>query len=182
MHPLQQSNLIPKVGISLSLGLTFLLGGFFEGSLCSGLAALDLVFRIHCAPAALGAAIADCFVVAAVIETVVVGDLFAGLDGFDGLDPDSPVLFTGFAVGGATVVDKHRCAVTVDDDLTISQSKEIGDGRFLIVGVGFFFAYAAPGILGDASAFAEVGGGIAAGGVNGGGANDETHTNVRCFL
>ena len=64
------------------LALAALLGGFLEGwlrgFLLDGFAAADFFFGVHGAAALLGAAVADGFVVAAVIKAVVVGDLFTG--------------------------------------------------------------------------------------------------------
>ena len=104
-----------------------ILPGFFGG----GFAAANLLRRIHGAAAFGRAAVADGFVVAAVVEAVVVCDFFGGGDVADGLDPDVAVFLFGFAVGVATVIDEHGHGVAVDDDLAVAQSKEVGDGRVL---------------------------------------------------
>ena len=55
-------------------------------------------------------------------------------------------------------------------------------GESSIGEVGLLFGEAVAGVFGDARAFADGGGGVAAGGVDGGRADDESHGNVRCFL
>ena len=151
--------------------------GFFGG----GFAAASLFLRVHRSAASLCATVAESFVFAAVIEAVVVGNLLAGGNVPDGLDPDAAVHFAGLAVGVATMVDEHGRTVAVDDDGTVTESKEIGNDRVLVAGIGLLFAQAAAGVFGHARALADGGGGVAAGGVDGGGADDESHANVRCF-
>jgi hypothetical protein len=159
----------------------FLFSGFLERLLRRGLAPFDLSLRVH-RPAALGrSAIADGLVVAAVIEAIIVGDLFAGGDLADGLDPDAPALLAGLTVGVATVVDEHGHAMAVDDHLATPKSKQIGDGRGFIGLVRLGLGEPGAGVFGDARAFADFRCGIAAGGVDGGGADDQGHANVRCF-
>jgi hypothetical protein len=85
------------------------------------------------------------------------------------------VLFFGFAVGVATVVDEHGHGVAVDDDLAVAQSKEVGDGRVLVAEVGLLFGERVAGVFGDARAFADGGGGVAAGGVDGGRTDHQSH-------
>ena len=171
-----------RFGALARLALAALLfGGLLDGFLLGGFAAADFFRGVHSSAAFFGAAVADGLVVAAVVEAVVVGDFFAGGDFTDGFDPDAVVLFVGFAVGVATVVDEHGHGVAVDDHRTVAESKEIGDGRVLVGLVGLVFAEAGAGILGDTSALADGGGGVAAGGVNGGGTDDECHADVRCF-
>jgi hypothetical protein len=81
------------------------------------LAAADLCPGVHGATAFLSAAIADGFVVAAVIEAIIVSNFFACCDGADGLNPNAAANFAGLAVGVAAVIDEHCHAVAVDDDL-----------------------------------------------------------------
>jgi len=152
-----------------------------EGLLGGRFAAADLFLGVHGAAAVFRAAVADCFVVAAVVEAVVVSDLVAGGQVPDRRDPHPPVLLAGLAVGVATVVDEHGRAVAVDDDRAVAQSKEIGDGRVLVAGVGLLLGEAAAGVLGHAGSPAHRGRRVAACGVYGGRADDESHANVRCF-
>jgi hypothetical protein len=141
----------------------------------------NLFLGIHCAAAVFCAAVAKRLVLAAVVEAVVVGNLLAGDDVAQSRDPDSSVLLDTLAVGIATVIDKHRRAMAVDDDRAVSESKQVGDGGVLVGGVGLVPRKAVPGVLGHALALANGGGGVAAGGVDGGGSDDESHANVRCF-
>jgi len=71
--------------------------------------------------------------------------------------------------------------VAVDDHVAFSQSKEVGDGRGFVRNVGFGLGEEVAGVLGDTLSLADGGGGIAAGGVDGGRADDESHASVRCF-
>ncbi len=114
-------------------------------------------------------------VVAAVPEAVVVGDFFAGGDGALGDYPDAPVVFDGFAVASAGVVDEHGSGESVDDLGAVAESKEIGDGVVLVEGVCELFGEALAGVLDDALAATDGCCGVAAGGVDGGGADDEGH-------
>ncbi len=99
----------------------------------------------------------------------------AGGDVAEGVYPNVAVVFGGFAVAVATVVDEHGGAESVDDNGAVAQSKEVGNWVVFVEVVGFFFADVAAGVLGDARSFADGRGGVAAGGVNGRGANDESH-------
>jgi len=161
-------------------GLLF--GGLLEGFFSGGFAAADLFLRVHGATAFFSAAVAAGLIVAAVVEAVVVGDLLSSGDVLYGRYPDAIILFAGLAVGVATVVDEHGGAVAVDDHRAVAESKEVGDGRGLVGDVGFVLAEAVAGVLGDALTLADGRGGVAAGGVDGGGADDQCHANVRCFL
>src|ERR1035437_6019914 len=96
-------------------------GGLFGGLPGRGLAPPDLLLRIHCAAALLGAAVAQRLIVAAVVEAVIVGDLLADVDVADGRHPDPVVLLAGLAVGVATVVDEHRRAMAVDADGAVAE-------------------------------------------------------------
>jgi len=107
-------------------------------------------------------------VVAAFVEAVVVGDFGVGGNVAEGGDPDAAVfVFAGFGVAVAAVVDEHGGAEAVDDNGAVAQSKEIGDGVVGVEGVGFFFTDAPAGVFGDAFAFADERGGVAACGVDG---------------
>ena len=152
-------------------GLFLLLSGFAG---CS-FAAFDLFGGVHGAAAVGGAAVAGAGVVGAVVEAIVVGDFAFGGDVAQGDDPDAVVFLDSLGVAVATVVDEHGGAEAVDDGCAVAESKEIGDGVVLVEHVGFVFVDAAAGVFGDALAFANVGGGVAAGGVNGGRANDQSH-------
>lgn len=90
----------------------FLALGCFAGF---GFAASDFLGRVHGAAAVVGAAVACAGVVAAIVEAVVVGDFFAGGDVAKGDDPDVAVVFGGFGIPVATVVDEHGAAEAVDD-------------------------------------------------------------------
>ena len=103
-----------------------------RGLLGGRLAAADFFLRVHGSAALFGAAVADGFVVAAVIQAIIVGNLLARGDVLDGRDPHAAAHFAGLAVGVATVVDEHRHAVAVDDHRAVAESKEIGDGRVLV--------------------------------------------------
>jgi hypothetical protein len=70
--------------------------------------------------------------------------------------------------------------MAVDDHRAVAESKEVGDGRILIGGVCLGFGEAGSGVLSHAPAFADGHCGIAAGCVNGRGADDECHA-LRCF-
>jgi hypothetical protein len=65
--------------------------------------------------------------------------------------------------------------VAVDHDRTRADAEEIGDGRVLIELVGLRLAEPRAGVFDHAGAFADGCGGVAAGGMDGGGANDQTH-------
>lgn len=146
----------------------FALAAFFSGFAGFGFAAADFGGGVHGASAIERAAVAGAGVVAAVVEAVVVGDLAVGGDIAQGGDPDAAVVvFAGFAVAVATMVDEHGGAEAVDDDVAFAQSKEIGDGVVDVELVSFFFADAAAGVFGDALAFADRRGGVATGGMDG---------------
>jgi len=80
------------------------------------------------------------------------------------------------------VVDEHRGAVAIDDSIAVPQSKQVGDGRVRVGFVGLRFGDARAGVLGYAPTLGDRGRGVAAGGVDGGRADDQGHTGVRCFL
>ena len=149
----------------------FLFGGGFFGE---ELAPFELLRGVHGAAAFWGAAVAGAGVVAAVPETVVVGDFVAGGDGAAGDDPDAAVILNGFAVALAAVVDEHGGAETVDDKMSVAESKEVGNWVVDVEGIGEVFGESLAGVLGDALTFADGCGGVAAGGVDSGRANDES--------
>lgn len=151
------------------------------GLFLCGFALADFGDGVHGAAAFFGAAVAEGFIVAAIVEVIIVGQLGAGGDRFDGSDEYAATLDLCFAVGIAAVVDKHGFAVAVDDGVALAESKEIGDGGFVVHLVGFGLAEARAGVLGDAAALGDRGGGVAACGVDRGRADDECHRGVRCF-
>ena len=83
-----------------------------------------------------------------------------------------PSDLVGLAVGVAGVVDEHGDAVPVDYLRSVTDSEEIGGGRVLVLYVGLLFGYARPGVFDDAGAILDWLGGVAAGGMDGGGADD----------
>ena len=101
-----------RAGFSCFALAPFLALGCFAGF---GFAASDFLRGIHGAAAVVSAAVAGAGVVAAVVEAVVVGDFFAGGDVAEGDDPDAAVVFGGFGVAVAAVVDEHGAAEAVDD-------------------------------------------------------------------
>lgn len=54
-------------------------------------------------------------VVGAVVQAIVVGNLFSSYDIADGLDPDPAAALLGLAVRLTAVVDEHRHGVAIDD-------------------------------------------------------------------
>ena len=151
-------------------------------SLCRRFTTPDLLRRVHGAAALLCAAIADGLIFSAVVKAVIVGDLFAGSDVSDGLNPHAAFGFSGFAVGVATVIDEHRHAVSIDHHRSIPESKKVGDGRVLVCGVSLVLCEARPSIFGHAHAFANRSRRIAACGMNGRRADDKAHKMCDAFL
>jgi len=80
-----------------------------------GFAASDFLGGVHGAAAVVGTAVAGAGVVTAIVEAVVVGDFVACGDVAEGDDPDVAVVFGGFGVAVAAVVDEHGTAEAVDD-------------------------------------------------------------------
>jgi hypothetical protein len=76
------------------------------------------------------------------------------------------------------VVDEHGHGVAVDNHGAVAESKQIGNWRVLIGMVGLIFGKQMAGVLSDMIAFSYGGSGVAAGGVDGGGADDESHAGV----
>jgi len=108
-----------------------------------------------------------------VVEVVLVDELFVGGDVADGADEDAAVFFFGLAVGGAGVVEKHGGAEAVDDVGGAAEAEEIGDGAVGVALVGELFGDARAGVLEDAAAAGDGVEGVAAGGVDGGGTDEE---------
>ena len=90
--------------------------------------------------------------------------------------------FFGLAVWGAGVVEEHGGAEAVDDHVFGAVAEEVGDEAVGVALVGDGLGHARAFVLADADAFAEGSGGVAAGGVDGGGADDESgkHVAFRC--
>ena len=76
------------------------------------------------------------------------------------------------------MIDEHGDAMAIDDLRPVANAEQIGDRLVLISAVGLFFIDQRTRIFHDASAFRDRRGGVAAGGVDCGGANDQTHTYV----
>ena len=71
------------------------------------------------------------------------------------------------------MIDEHRHAVSVDDDLAVADAKQIGEGPAFVAVVAFGLGDALAGVFQDASAFGYVFQRKTAGGMNVRGANDE---------
>lgn len=155
-----------------ALGFGFLLGGSGGTGFAAG-SPFDFGFGEHGSAALGGSAVACAVGGVGVVEVVLVGEFFAGLDGAEGDDEDPLVFFEGFAVGGAGVVDEHGGAEAVDDGAFGAEGEEVGDDAVLVAEVGFGFGQAGAIVLADAGAFRDGARGVAAGGVDGGGADDE---------
>jgi hypothetical protein len=74
------------------------------------------------------------------------------------------------------MIDEHRNAVAIDDLRPVADAEQIGDRFVFVAAVGLFFIDDGAGVLDHARAFRNRRGGVAAGGVDQGGANDEAHT------
>jgi len=70
------------------------------------------------------------------------------------------------------MVDKHRRAVAIDHDLAGPESKQVGYDRVLVERIGLLLTDPAACVLRESLALAQSGGGVAAGSVDGGGADD----------
>src|SRR5579862_560305 len=97
-------------------------GAWFAGPTGAGrvgrgfsLAAADLFRGIHGSTAVAGAAVAVLGLIAPVVKAVIVRDLGACGNVFDGGDPHPSILLIGLAIGIAAVIDEHRHAMPVDD-------------------------------------------------------------------
>src|SRR5580658_2125669 len=136
--------------------------GFSGGFPGYAFAPPDLLLRIHGPAALCRAAVADGFLIVAVIQAIVVGDLVARGDVANRRNPDAAIGLFGFAVGIAAVIDKHGRAVAVDDDRAVAESKQVGDGRILVGDIGLVFGDTRTIVLGHTGAFTHGCGGVAA--------------------
>ncbi len=146
------------------------------------LAALYLFSRIHGSAALTGPAVADGFVVAAVVKAIVVSNFFGRSYVADSLDPHMAIFFFCLAIWVATVVDEHGHGVAIDYDIPLAKSKQVGDGRLVVRLVSLLFGELMAGVFNYVSTFADGCCGVASGGMNGRGANDESHGMCDAFL
>src|ERR1700751_3917897 len=110
--------------------------------------ALDLFFPIHRAAATLGSAPAQRFVViVAVIEVIVVGQLFAGGDVTQRQDPDVLVEFVGLAIGIAAMINESRHAVAVHYVLALTDAEQVRIRPVGVQVIGLFFREPRFGVL-----------------------------------
>lgn len=65
-------------------------------------------------------------VLVAIVQVVVVGELFPWRDAAQRHHPNASTQLFRFAIGVAGVVDVHRHAVTIDHGGTVSDAKEVG--------------------------------------------------------
>lgn len=137
---------------------------------------------IHGAAAISRAAITRSFFLSAIVKTVVVTKLLARGDVAYGRDPYMAIDFLGFAIRVARMIDEHRDAVTVNDMGSVTNAEQVGDRLVLITAVGLFFVNQRTCIFDHARTFCDRRGGVATGGVDRGGANDETHTVLEAEL
>lgn len=164
-----------RFNTSISLVLVaFSSGSPIEHLLCCPLTAANLFRREH-GGAAVGCGAETALVlVVGVVEVVLVGELFTGCDVAQGGDEDAVVgVLLRLAVGFATVVEEHGHAEAVDDGVA-SAGEEIGDGAALVTGVGDGLGHALAVVLADADSLADGTHGVASGGVDSGGTNDES--------
>ena len=83
--------------------------------------------------------------------------------------------FFGFAVGVAGVVEEHGGAEAVDHGFAVADAEEVGHGQVFVFDVGAVLGHARAGVFDDEGAVADACGGVAACGVDRGGADDECH-------
>jgi hypothetical protein len=117
----------------------------------------------HKAHARGGSAVAGVLFIALQPETVIVGQLFAGVDAAPGIEPDATAHNIRLAVGRAAVIEKagripHYAAV---DIVVLVEGKEI-DIALLVFILPFGFRYLRADVLDDALAFSQVNPGKAA--------------------
>lgn len=136
-------------------------------------AAFDFCGGEHGAAAIGGVAEAGLVVLVGIVEVVFVGELFAGVDVAEGEDEDALVGFFGDAVGGAAVIDEHGGTEAVDDLAVVADGEEVGDVAFGVALVCGGFGEAGAVVFEDACALADGREGVAAGAVDGGGADEE---------
>lgn len=132
--------------------------------------------RKHGFAAVFRTAVAGGFGWIAVVEVVVVGQLFAGSDISQGENPDAFARLFCFAVGVAGMVEEHGSTVAVDDLLSIADAEEVGHGQGFVFDVGGLLGHTGAGVFDDARTLGNGSRGVAACGMDCGGANDETHT------
>lgn len=65
--------------------------------------------------------------------------------------------------------------MAVDDLRTVADAEQVGDGSVFVETIGFFFANHGPCVFNNARALCDGCSGIAAGSMDGGGANNEAH-------
>lgn len=111
----------------------------------------------------------------AIVQVVVVAELFTGSDVADRHDPDPAILFFCLAVRVAGVVEKHRRAMPIDDGCAVTNAKKVGHGQRLVLHISTILAHPRPCVLNDMGALADRGSGVATGSVDGGRANDQRH-------
>jgi len=107
------------------------------------------------------------------VEVVLVDELFAGGNVADGLDVDAAVVLLGLAVGGAGVIDEHGGGEAVDDVGGAVDGEEVGDRLLGVALVGDVLGDAGAVVLEDAAAARD---GVErgdAGGVDGGGSDEQ---------
>ena len=150
--------------------------GFPGLAFCFAGAAFEFVVGVHGASALSDAAIAVAVVVVGVVQVVLVDELFTGGDVADGANEDAAIVGFGFAVGCAGVVEKHGDSEAIDDIGAAVDAKEVGDDAVSVALVGLSLGDARAVVLGDDAATADGVKRVAAGGVDGRGADDEARS------
>src|SRR3954468_7411301 len=163
--PAGEFPLLRRLFSSRFLFLKSLLAGFF-------LQLADLVPGIHRAAAFTGAAAAGGFTLA-IEQVVVVRELLAGLDVAHGVDPDPAIDLVGFAVGLAGMVDVHGHAVAIHHVRAAIEREKVRVVLVLVEAVPLFVGDSVAGVLDDARALRDWSGGVTAGSVDSGGADDQ---------
>ena len=131
--------------------------------------------RVHGSAATNRSAVAIRVGLVAVVQVVVVRKFFVCGNIANCPDPDPAPDLVSFAVGIAGVIDEHCGAVAIDHNFAVTQSKKIGGRRVLILLISGFLADARASVLHHPGSRFDGRGGVTAGSVNGGGANDEAH-------
>src|ERR1700677_5175663 len=107
---------------------------FSRGSLLQGFApsgsvsSCDLFRRIHCLAAVGGSAVAAGFVVVAVVQVVIVGQLFTRGDVAQRHYPHPAVQFIRLAIWVAGMIDVHRHPMAATHLRSAPDTEEVGDG------------------------------------------------------